>query len=92
MSEKEKAFVQQIAAEVALYQKEVLNSEEASRLLGITKSRLYTLTSARRIPHFKAPGGKYNYFNRTEILNWAQSNRVATIEELNDRAQTFARR
>ncbi|MBO4923389.1 MAG: helix-turn-helix domain-containing protein [Bacteroidales bacterium] len=93
MSDKEKqAFAQQISAEVALYQKEVLTSEEAARLLGISLSRLYKLTSARRIPHFKSPAGKLNYFRRNELEAWALSNRVSTVEELNDRAQAFTRR
>ena len=87
MSDKDKQLAKQVAEEILFCQKEVLTTEEASRLLGISLSRLYKLTSSRRIPHFKSPGGKINYFNRIELEAWAQSNRVATMGELSDQAQ-----
>ena len=92
MSDNEKQIAKQVAEEILFCQKEVLTSEEASRFLGISLSRLYKLTSARLIPHFKSPAGKFNYFNRSELEAWAQSNRVATMEELNEKAQSIARR
>ena len=92
MSDNEKQIAKQVAEEILFCQKEVLTSEEASRFLGISLSRLYKLTSSRQIPHFKSPAGKFNYFNRSELEAWAQSNRVATMEELNEKAQSIARR
>lgn len=93
MSEQEKEEIaKRVSDEILFCQKEVLNSVEASRFLGISLSRLYKMTSARRIPHFKSPGGKFVYFNRTELEGWAQSNRVATIEDLDSKALSIARR
>ena len=54
--------------------------------MGISKSYLYKLTMRREIPHYK-PTGKVCYFNRREIEEWLQSNRVATNTELDQRAQ-----
>lgn len=56
--------------------------------MGISKSYLYKLTMRHEIPHYK-PMGKICYFNRKEVEQWLQSNRVATDDELNQRAQAY---
>lgn len=68
--------------------KEVLTSDEAARYMGISKSYLYKLTMRQQIPHYK-PMGKMCYFNRVEIENWLQGNRVATEMELKERANNY---
>lgn len=73
----------------SLNKKEVLTTVEASQYLGMSKSYLYKLTMLRKIPHYKSPTGKVCFFNRQELINWMQSNRVATDTELNKKAQTY---
>ena len=68
--------------------KEVLTSDEAARYMGISKSYLYKLTMRREIPHFK-PMGKMCYFNRAELEQWLQSNRVATSSEISQKANAY---
>ena len=68
--------------------KEVLTSEEAARYMGISKSYLYKLTMRQQIPHYK-PMGKMCYFNRAELETWLQNNRVATGEDINERANNY---
>ena len=68
--------------------KEVLTSEEVANYMGVSMSCLYKLTSRREIPHYK-PTGKLCYFNRVEVEQWLQSNRVATGVELEQKAQAF---
>lgn len=68
--------------------KEVLTSVEAAKYMGISMSYLYKLTMRREIPHFK-PMGKMCYFNRRELEEWLQSNRVSTDSELKEWAQTY---
>ena len=92
MTEKEKQeIVKEVTDKVALSQKPILTSLEASRYLGISLSRLYKLTCAREIPHYK-PNGKMNYFEREEIEAWALRNRIATNAEISDKAQSMTRR
>lgn len=43
----------------------------------------------RQIPHYKSPTGKMCFFNRQELINWLQSNRVATDAELSEKAHTY---
>lgn len=68
--------------------KEVLTSEEVARYMGVSRSYLYKLTMRREIPHYK-PRGKICYFNRQEVEQWLQSNRVATDAELNNQANNY---
>ena len=72
--------------------KEVLTTQEVAEYLGVSKSCVYKWTMSRAIPHYKSPTGKLCYFNRKEIEAWMQSNRVATDDELEQQAQTIARK
>jgi excisionase family DNA binding protein len=80
-----------ITANIIFCTKEVLTSDEAARYLGVSKSYLYKLTMERKVPHFK-PMGKMVYFNRLELENWLQSNRVATDAELEQQAKKMAKK
>lgn len=77
-----------ISEKIASTQKEVLTAEEAANYMGISKSYLYKLTMMRKVPHFK-PMGKMCYFNRLELEQWLQSNRISTDEELEQQAQSY---
>lgn len=83
-----KKFSEKVADEATYTNKEVLTSEETARYMGISLSYLYKLTMRQQIPHYK-PMGKMCYFNRVEVEEWLQRNRVATDVELNDRAKAY---
>ena len=72
--------------------KEVLTTQEVADYLGVSKSCVYKWTMSRVIPHYKAPTGKLCYFNRKEIEDWMQSNRVQTDEEISQQAQTYLKK
>lgn len=69
-------------------QKEMLSFNEASAFAGISKSYLYKLTSSRRIPHYK-PTGKLIFFNRRELQDWLQKNKISSIDEIEAKAQSY---
>ena len=81
-----------ITANTIFCTKEVLTSEEAAKYLGVSKSCLYKWTMTRQIPHYKSPTGKMCFFNRKEIEAWMQSQRVATDEELEARAEAIEKK
>lgn len=83
-----KEVADQVTANTLFCTKEVLTSDEAAKYMGISKSYLYKLTMGRRIPHYK-PAGKMCYFNRHELEAWLQGNRVATSEEIAERADAY---
>jgi len=58
---------------------EVINIDEASDYVHLSKSTIYKQTSERTIPHFKR--GKKLYFKRSELDEWLTTNKVDTQEE-----------
>lgn len=60
--------------------KEVLTLEEASLFLGLSKSQLYKLTGSGAIPHYK-PGGKFIYFDHSDLIEWVRQNRVKSKKQ-----------
>jgi excisionase family DNA binding protein len=64
-------------------QKKILNLEEASKFLGISKSDLYKRTSTNSIP-FHKPSGKLIYFLREDLEAWMLSNRHSTTKEIKE--------
>ena len=88
MSEDLKKVADLITANTIFCTKEVLTSDEAARYMGVSKSYLYKLTMRQQIPHYK-PMGKMCYFNRQELEQWLQSNRVATATEIEQQAQAY---
>ena len=88
MTEEIREVADLITANIINTSKEVLTSDEAARYMGISKSYLYKLTMGQKIPHYK-PMGKMCYFNRQEVEEWLQSNRIATEAEISQQAQTY---
>ena len=80
-----------ITANIISTTKAVLTVDEAARYMGVSKSSLYKLMMRKQIPHSK-PNGKVCYFDRLELEKWLMSNRVATEDELNDRAEAYCRK
>lgn len=92
MAEELKQVADLITANIIGTTKEVLTTDEAARYLGVSKGTLYRMTMERQIPHYKSPTGRLCYFNRKEIENWMQTIRVATDDELEQKAQSMARK
>ena len=68
--------------------KKVLNFNEATSYLNVSKSHLYKMTSSCKIPHYK-PNGKRLYFNTEELEKWLLSNRITTVDEIDEEANNF---
>lgn len=77
-----------VTANTLFCSKEVLTSDEVAKYMGISKSYLYKLTMRQQIPYYR-PMGKMCYFNRIEVEKWLQSNRVAPMTEINDKANRY---
>ena len=88
MKEELKEVADLVSANTIFCTKEVLTSDEAAKYMGISRSYLYKLTMRQEIPHYK-PMGKMCYFNRLELEQWLQSNRIATGNEISQRANAY---
>ena len=65
--------------------KEVLNLEEASLFLDISKSSLYKMTHKHELPFYR-PNGKLIYFEKAELLKWMRQNRNMSEAETKEAA------
>ena len=80
-----------ISGNIAICHKEILTLDEAAQYTGMKKSYLYKLTASKAIPHYK-PNGKNCFSRRTELEEWLTANPVATVADLNGRAQAYCMR
>lgn len=80
--------IQQLLIDQVSLQKRILNLEEASKFLGISKSDLYKRTSSNSIP-FHKPSGKLIYFLREDLEAWMLTNRQSTVDEINVKVSNF---
>lgn len=64
--------------------KNILTVEEAAIYIGYTEKGVYTLTSQKRVPHYKKNGKLY--FDKQELDRWMTENRVKTEDEINSAA------
>ncbi|GAB6119249.1 helix-turn-helix transcriptional regulator [Dysgonomonas termitidis] len=69
--------------------KKALTMTDASLLTGLSKSHLYKLVCAKKIPYYKSQGGKLTYFDRQELEAWMLSSRIKTNAELEQEAADF---
>lgn len=60
---------------------DMLSVKGCAELTGFSAGHLYKLTSLNIIPYYK-PNGCRIYFKREEIIEWMQSNRVKTNQEI----------
>ncbi|MCM1066838.1 MAG: helix-turn-helix domain-containing protein [Muribaculaceae bacterium] len=67
--------------------KNTLTVEEAAIYTGYSVKGIYTLTSQKRIPHYKKNGKLY--FDKQELDGWMTENRVKTEAEINSKATTY---
>ena len=80
--------IHQLMEEQVIISKKILNLEEASKFLGISKSDLYKRTSSNGIP-FHKPSGKLIYFLREDLESWMLSNRIESNDEISKRVENF---
>lgn len=70
-----------------LQRDKLLTIEEASKLITLRKSTIYSLVSKKEIPFSKK--GKRLYFSTSELEDWIREGRNATLKELDKRRDLF---
>ena len=78
-----KAQLDRIESYARLGAKNILTIDDAVLLTGLSKDRLYTLTSQQAIPHYEQ--GKL-YFKRSELEGWLTQHRIPTKAETQSKA------
>jgi excisionase family DNA binding protein len=59
---------------------EFLTMKQACEFLKLAKPTLYAFTCKRTIPYFKK--GKFIFFKRVDLIDWMNSGRKKTVEEI----------
>ena len=84
--------LQEIKRYTLLQAKQVLDLDDACLLTGLSKSRLYALTSQGKIPHHKSPEGRCLYFSREELNEWMLSRHFESDSDIERKAKEYCRR
>jgi excisionase family DNA binding protein len=69
--------------------KQALTMNDTALLTGLSKSHIYKLVCAKRIPYYKGEGGKLTYFDKDELNKWLLQHRVKTSDEVEQDAATY---
>lgn len=64
-----------------------MSFDETLEYLGVSKSFLYKMTSSAQIPHSKR--SKRLFFEKSVLDSWLLENKVRTVSEIKDLANTF---
>lgn len=78
----------ELASVTALSTKKVLRVKDLCLLTGFKAGQIYRLTCYNQIPHYTL-NGKTLFFDREEIDKWLKNNKVATNEEIRERATKY---
>jgi len=84
---KEISDLKKLVISQGLFQKPILNFQEAATYLDLSSSYLYKLTCKGEIAFYK-PQGKKIWFRREELEQWLLRHRNKTIDELSQEAAT----
>lgn len=74
-------------AEIHENGEEIINMNQACKILGLSKPTLYGYTAKRKIPHYKR--GKRNYFKKSELIKWISDGKVKTMDEIQQDVESF---
>jgi len=61
---------------------DILNVQEASKLLNLATATIYNKVNKKEIPHFKK--GKKLYFSKTGIIAWLKEGKKLTVSEIKE--------
>lgn len=83
-----KKILSEVLSEKRSPDKEFLTVDEAAEIMGVSRSHIYRLTSEKRIP-FSKPGGKRVMIRRRDFIEWLETNRVKSQNEVQKDIEEF---
>jgi len=90
MEEKVLNELQQIKQLTLLGIKKAITMSDCAMLTDLSKSHIYKLVCAKKIPYYKSQGGKLTYFDKSEVEAWMLQHRVKTQSEIETEAVNYA--
>lgn len=77
--------IENLIEKQSVLHKETLSFKEGCEYAGFSESHMYKLTASNEIPFFR-PNSKKIYFNRKDLDQWLQRNRVDSKADLQRKA------
>ncbi|MCK6639432.1 MAG: helix-turn-helix domain-containing protein [Bacteroidia bacterium] len=68
--------------------KQLMNIEQLSQYISMSKSAIYKLTSTHQIPFYR-PSGKIIFFEKAEVDKWMRRNRVRSMDEIREQVENW---
>ncbi len=81
--------IEELKRIATLSAKETLSLDEVSEVYGLKKSFLYSLVHTKRIPYYKAGGGRLTFFKKSEVEAFLTAQRVGTYDEAESMAANY---
>ncbi len=72
--------------DLLMQQAEIWTIDTFCTCTGYEKSYVYKMTSQKKIPHYKTPGGKTIFFKRSDVMEFLTKNRIKSKDELDKEA------
>lgn len=69
-------------------ERNLMNTTEAARYLGVKPSYLYKMMMRRAVPYYK-PGGKLCFFAKEDLDTWLKRVRVKSQDEIESEAMGY---
>ncbi len=69
-------------------EKTIISNTEAANLLGVTLSALKSMRHKHTIPYYKNKTGSRVYYLKSELEEWMLATRIATADEVKEKAAT----
>ncbi len=73
--------------DVVSTENEIMNIEQLSKYINLSKSTIYSHTANRKIPFYKS--AKRVYFKKSEIDAWLTKNKIITTDEIEEQAINY---
>jgi len=72
--------IKKLIKDLYINNKDLLSSSDVVKILNISESLLFKLTSKKLLPHYKPTNGRL-FFIKSELIDWVKEHRIYTEKD-----------
>ena len=72
--------IKKLIKDLYINNKDLLSSSDVVKILNISESLLFKLTSKKLLPHYKPTNGRL-FFIKSELIDWVKEHRIHTEKD-----------
>lgn len=72
--------IKKLIKDLYINNKDLLSSSDVLKILNISESLLFKLTSKKLLPHYKPTNGRL-FFIKSELIDWVKEHRIHTEKD-----------